>query len=154
MPDLTPRRLFILRALSARVAVITVDNGFATDIGKAVYLGEGVELGDDDPAQVVAVVPGEDSTPFTGENVLVKWPVTIQALVKVSLDDPTAAIEMALGDIKRAVELDDRTLGGLLTRGQRLTRGATRTVFRQPGSTTAGVGITYLAPFLEQWGNP
>jgi hypothetical protein len=48
--------------------------------------------------------------------------------------------------------LEDRTLGQLVP--NRIERGSTRTLPREPGNGVVGAGVTYIATHLERWGNP
>jgi hypothetical protein len=76
----------------------------------------------------------------------------VAALAKADLDDPYLAVEAVLGDIKRAIELEDRSLGGLVD--QRFERGRTRPFEREEGSTAVGVIVPYIVPYYESWGAP
>lgn len=145
----TSRRQLILEALQARVSAILLAGGFATDAGATVFLGETPQLGPDDPFEAIALVPDDDSVQDKGY-LFVQLPVAVQALAKADLDAPWETIEAILGDIKAAVELDDKTLGGLLKAP--MMRGTTRTLAREPGSTTVGAGVTYICSYVEQWG--
>jgi hypothetical protein len=146
------RRQLILEVLRDRVAVITKAAGFDTDAGRTVFVGEAPELGDDDPDEAIALIVGDESPTYQGENLYTEFPINIAALVKADIDQPYLAAEAVLGDIKRAVELEDRSLGGLVK--LRLQRGPTRTMRREPGSATVGIAIEYRAPHVEAWGNP
>lgn len=145
------RRLLILDRLAERASVITRANGFPSDAGAKVYLGAAPELADGDPDEAIALVPRDDSPREQGY----QWttlPVEIQAIAKASIAEPWLAVELLLGAIKVAIELEDRTLGSLL-KGD-MTRGPTRTLEREPGSTTIGLGVTYLCSYVEPWGDP
>lgn len=150
----TTTRLQVLNAIKARLAVITVANGYATDAGQLIALGEVTELGDDDPDAALAIVVGDDAPKpqSTVGTTLAEWPLRIAALAKADLAEPWTTVEQVLGDIKRAFELSDRTLGGLL-KGD-IQRGSTRVIPRDPGSTTIGVAITYVGIVSERWGQP
>src|SRR5574341_1196761 len=125
------RRQQILEAFLTLVQVIRTANGFATDAGLTVFLGETPTLGPDDPDTAIAIVVGEEAPTYQGENVFIALPVGIQALAKPDLDQPWLAAEAVLGDIKKAVELADRTLGGLVRR--HIQRDVTRTMERRTG---------------------
>lgn len=142
----------ILEAFLARLERITQTHEFQTDAGKAVFLGATPTLGPDDPDTAIAIVVREDQPGYQGENVFILLPIDIQALAKADLDNPYLAVEAILADIKRAVELPDRTLGELVKR--QIRRATTRTLERQDGSTVVGVAITYACPYTEVWGNP
>lgn len=83
---------------------------------------------------------------------LIAWPISIQAVAKADLENVWLTIEAVVSDIKKAVELSDRTLGGLVE--QHLQRGSTRTLPREPGTTTIGASVLYVANYSETWGAP
>lgn len=145
------RRQLILAALLTRAGSITVENGYATDAGARVFLGEEVQLGEDDPPSAIALVV-QDSVPTQSTGYIDEpLDVEVQALVRADLEQPHIAAEVLLADIKHAFETGDRTLGSLL-KGE-MTLGPTRVVPRQPGALTVGVGVTYRTRFLRQWGS-
>lgn len=146
------RRQRILEVLSARVQRIERANGFQTDAGKQLFLGEGVELGPDDPADAVAVVVGDEAPQYQGENIFLNLPIAIHALARADIDQSWLVVEAVIADIKAAVETVDRTLGGVVKR--QIQRGSVVTLERQPGSTTVGASVTYICPYLERWGAP
>lgn len=145
-------RELILSAFLVRVGEIRTANGFNTEVGWKVFLGETPVLGPDDPEAALAIVVREDVVPFQGENVLVHLALEFQAIAKADINHAWLMVERVLADIKRAVELPDRTLGKLVPR--RIERGSSRTLPREPGSTVVGAGVTYTAPYVEAWGNP
>lgn len=142
------RRQQILEALMARVQRIERANEFQTDAGQTTFLGEAVELGKDDKPEAIAVVPG-DSRPAPNRMEVI--PVEIIGLAKADLDFPHVAAEAILADIAAAVELDDRTLGGLV---KSMEVGPTRQLQREPGTTTVGISITYELTWVRVWGAP
>lgn len=146
------RRQMLGLAIVERVTAIRQADGFRTDLGATVFWGEGVALGEGDPDIAAAVVFRDDIVTHQMENVLTVLPVEIQVVGKANLDKPWLLIEDALGDVKQAMETTDRTLGGLVPR--QITRGMTRTLAKEPGSTVIGVSITYHCPMLEAWGRP
>jgi hypothetical protein len=149
---MSTRRRLILEAIKTRLEAIRVAAGFETDAGEAVYLNEAPAMGPDDPAVAIAILVGDDQTTWQGLCALLRLPIEIQAIAKADLDSPWLAVEDVLGDIKQAVELDDRTLGGLLA--PYLERGATATLKREPGSEYVGATIVYFAPYKERFGHP
>lgn len=148
------RRRLILEAIVARVQAIQIVDGFETDAGVHVYLGEAPALGPDDEAQAIAVVVGDEEPnwPLHGKANQIRLPISVQAIAKVDLDQPWLAVEALIGDIKRAVELENRTLGGLVD--SPLERGPVLTLPKEPGSTTVGAAVNYRALFKESWGAP
>jgi len=152
------RRLRILNALKSRIEAIEVSNGFNTDAGQRVYLGELPELGPNDPEAVIAIIPREDIVGAALNNIPIQWPIDIVVLVQPDIAAPWIVVENALADIKKAVELEDRTLGDLLIGGRDnpggLVRGTTEVFPRPTGAEVSGASITYMAPFAEAWGFP
>lgn len=140
----------ILEVLRARLQAIATADGFQTDVGDRVFLGEVVSLADADHA--LALVAQEDEVGRIGENVQLVLPVQVQAWALASLDEPWGRVEAMIADIKRAIELPDRTLGGLVP--ARITRRSTRAIERQEGSLVVGATVTYAAPYAEGWGTP
>jgi len=146
------RREHILEELRTRLKVIRTAAGYATDAGETVFMGEAPELGPDDPPQAIAIVVEDETPDHVAENVHSLLPVTIAALAKANLEEPWMTAEAVLADIKRAVELADRTLGGAVR--LRMERGITRTMQREAGSETVGIAIQYRCPIVEKWGDP
>lgn len=146
------RRQQILEALRTRCRAIKKADGFATDAGKVVFLGEAPALGPDDPESAVALVVGDDVVSYQGNDVKlsIHLPVNVVALVKADLEAPWEMVEAVLQDIKTAVELEDRQFGDLLANTMR--RGSTRSLDREPGSMTVGVAVQYDLPYAEPWG--
>lgn len=143
----------IAEVLLTRMQQATVANGFNTDAGEAVVLGEPVSLGDEDPDVVIAMLVGDAEQPrWQGEHIFYVLPYEFQAVAKAGRTDSWRMAEQGLQDIKRAIELSDRRLGNLLTGV--LERGAVSTIARAPGSELVGISITYWAPIQELWGDP
>jgi hypothetical protein len=148
----TTQRRAILAQLLAYAGAITVENGYETDGGLRVYFGESPALGEDDPPTAIALVVLESLPQPRGGFIEEPVDVEVQALARASLDEPYIAAEVVLGDIMRAFEQADRTLGGLV-KGE-MTIGAIRTVPREAGSTTVGVSVVYRLSHLRRWGQP
>jgi hypothetical protein len=139
-----------LAELRTRLQQITVANGFNTDAGDLVFLGERPALGPDDPAAAVAIVVGPDEPTFQGPKIILVLPVQVEAHVREDVADPWLQVEAVIEDIKTAVELD-HDLGG---RVNDLRRGSVTPLDREDGSTTVGAGIEYRLVIAEQWGTP
>lgn len=147
------RRHRALAEIGRRLRLISVSNGFRTDAGAAVFLGEDATLGPDDNAAAIAVAVPQDETIHHGENVGTEVPVEVHAFVKAGIADPLLALERVLGDVKQAIELPDRTLGGaLVTNG--LVRASVRPAEREEGSEYVGAVVTYVMTIVEGWGSP
>lgn len=143
----------LIEALVDRLEAIQVVGGYQTDAGLHVFTHETVELGPDDPNEAIAMVINDDDPRYQAMQIFTKVPIEIQALAKVTTSQQAyMRVEAILADIKRAIEQADRTVGKLVQ--SQLERGVTRTLPREPGSQTVGVGITYICPMTEVWGNP
>lgn len=136
----------ILAAIQARLQAIQIANGFQTDAGSLVFLGESPQLGTDDPIAAVAIVPQDAQF---GANRVETWSIEIQGLTKADLDQPYVAIEAIVADIQKAMELDDRSLGGLV---KYVDGGSIRALPRDPGATTVGAGVFYTFTRIRVWG--
>lgn len=151
------RRQLILESVRERLKAIQPANGYQTDAGLAVYLGERPELGENEPPNAIALEVGEEQSEaqdITGRTLFVRLPLFVSAVTKADLgNDAWTAAEAILADIKKAMEQDDVTLGGLLERSG-LERASIRTSDREPGSLIVGITATYVAPYLEAWGAP
>lgn len=147
------RRRRILEALKVRAEAIH-GPGFETNAGHRVFLGYAPLLGPDDPDQAIAILPGDDEVDHSGARFGIVLPVEVFAIVKASLDEPWKLVEGVIADVKRAIETDDRTLGGLLPHDHALSRGTTRTLEREPGTPFVGAAITYQVLYTEAWGEP
>lgn len=151
-----PTRQQILEAVRTRLLAIRTNNGFRTDGGREVFLNETPMLGPDDPDVAIAIVTDDDEVNWQGEQVVIALPIGIQALAKADMlsGEPWIAVEQVIGDIKQAVELADRTFGGLFPHPHQFDRGQTRTLEREAGSAVVGASITYRALYKEVWGSP
>jgi len=146
------RQTFLEDVFRARLKTIRVTDGFNTDAGETVFLGEVADLGPDDPDTALAIVPGDiEVRRDQARKLFVQLPVEIQLVAKVSLDEPWVRIEQMLADVQKAIEVDDELIHG----GERsLTYGSERVLPREAGMTTTGAGITYLATWARKWGTP
>ncbi len=143
-------RLTIITAVRDRLAGISVEAGYRTDVGARVFVNERPDLGPDDPVNAIAMLIGDFDPTYQGVCVYGPLPIEIQALSRAALDDFYVEAERVLADIVQAIETEDRALGGILT--GRIEGGLVRTVPRDPGMTTAGVSITYVFPYRRAWG--
>lgn len=158
MPEPTLRE-WILDRIETRLRAIEAANGFYTDAGRNIQVGETTSLGLDELPVGLAILVDDDEIEYEGEKVAIVLPIDIQILTRVGRIDGWTDIERALGDVKRAMELntaqhrlsgaDDVGVPPLLRRGQ------TRTLPREDGSIYMGVSIRYLVgPMQEPWGQP
>lgn len=125
---------------------------YETDAGEHVYLNQEIDLGPDDEEVAIAIIVEDDERTYQGEKIFVGLPFEVQCLARADLTDPWACVEAVVGDVKRALEIADRTWGGLVIR--MLERGTTRTLPRKQGTQAVGAGIMYRAAYSEGWGRP
>ena len=149
----------ILEALRARVVLIRKPNGFITNAGNLVLLGEQPALSPNDQDTAIAFIVDQQEFSddvFQGdegpaEDMASPLQVRIVAIVKADLANPLLAMEDVIHDIKKAVELPDRTLGGLVAG---MLRGTTTAQDREEGSEIVGASQAYIFLYTEVWGNP
>jgi hypothetical protein len=148
-------RQAVIAAFVTRVAAIAVANGYQTNAGLTLLVGETPELGPDDPTAAIALMVRDDvptdQSGFDGSGGLTVTvlPIDVQALARADQTQPWLTIEAVIADIRRAIESGDRGLDGLLTTA--LVRGRTRALPRETGATTIGAGVEYRATFAEGW---
>jgi hypothetical protein len=150
--EMPSHRELILRAIGTRLETIRVASGFATDAGLRVFHGP-VRFGPDDPPIAIAVVPGGTTTTSDPRAVkkTVHLPVDIHAMARDDLDHPLLVVESVIADIKTALEVEDRSLGGL---AKDFRAGEVLPLPRAEGSTTIGSRVEYLVLYIELWGDP
>jgi hypothetical protein len=150
------RRELAFDDLLARLATITRANGFTSDAGNYIFMGEAPGWGEDDPSEAIVIDVRDDHPETRGSIVETVVPIAVQAAVPVDLPDPWRTIERLVADIKRAVENDaipgHHALAGSLPNG--LERGTTAPIRRTPGATYVGAEVTYNVTFEEEWGSP
>jgi len=140
-----------LTVLRTRLQGILVTNGYSTDAGALVFMGEHPVLGDSDPDASLAVVVRADRLVYQGEAAHVIVPVAVQVIVKAG-PDAWATQEAAIADVKTAVEQDHDLGKTLIPRG--LERGSTVPMDREAGSQFVGVEVEYTLQYREGWGHP
>jgi hypothetical protein len=151
MPTASRRRQ-LLEAFRARLEAIDGGADFETDAGRRVFVNETPAYGPDDPESAISIAIGDDTPQWQQNKLGQVLPVAVLALARQDLDDPMVTAEKVLADIQRAIELTDRTLGGLVN--PELLVGTTVTAELPEGATTVGVQITYIARYERSWGNP
>lgn len=143
----------VIEAMLDRIAAITTVNGFNTDLGKAVVVGLKIQLGPDDPDAALEVMLGDDQrATWQAGKLFYRLPITFTAIAKAG-PEAWRTTEQVLQDVKRAIELADTRLDGLLDHPG-LERLPARVREREAGATDVGIELTYLAPIQETWGNP
>lgn len=152
------RRKDIVGEILARLQGISVAGGFRTDAGGTVLVNELPEFGEvapggDTPAAVLVIMVGADERTWSGKAFMARLPMAVMGLVdtdRVDTGDAWMLAEDLAADIKQAIETEDRRLGTLLM--EFLERGDTELLAREPGTSTMGVVVNYVAPFKEPWG--
>ena len=180
--SVTSKRLLAIQDLAARLAFITMANGFSSDAGLNIYLGRLPKLGPDDPPAALAVFldadqPPDGGTYTTGGTVRSRVPIVVHALARVaSNQSPLVVFEGLIADIKQAAEIEgndpnhpeslagawvQRYLGVVagsppspVTLAKGFERGETRVHFAEGGSEITGASVEYLMFLEEQWGRP
>lgn len=148
------KRERILAVLIGRLERIERLNGFATDVGLTLYVGELPTLGPDDPDDAVALIVGSEQATWQQGKCFITLPIAVVALAKVGCQDAWRKVEAVIADGKRAMELEDRMLNGLLDQVKPMERGTVEPYPREPGSTTIGSSLGYVIRFTETWGAP
>jgi hypothetical protein len=147
----TTRQAFLESVFLARLQTILQTNGFNTDAGEHVQLGEVIDLGEDDPDAAIAIVPGDAVVRRQGLKVFVALPVEIQVVVRVDVTGSWVKVEEMLADVQKAIEVNDELIHG----GERSLEYVTERVLpREAGMTTTGAGITYVCSWARKWGTP
>lgn len=139
----------ILEAFGALLQAIDVNNGFQSNAGRVVYLGEAPGLGEPTDPEVALAIVVYDTVPQP--NRFEVLPLEVLGVAKADLEAPYLAAETVLADVCQAIEGADLTLGGLI---KRMDVGVTRALPREDGSTTVGFGQTYLLTRVREWGKP
>lgn len=149
---MSARRKLIIEALANRAAQIRVANGFNTDAGLTLFLGTSPSLGPDDPETAISLLVGRTRTTVDIESLkTITLPVMFDALAREDLANPLLAAESVIGDLKRAIETTDLTLGGL---AEHLDPGEVESIPREDGTLSIGLRLEYLVRYTEAWGNP
>lgn len=140
-------------AMIARAQSITKFGGFNTDAGKTMVIGERRQIGEADPDSVLALfVDDDERVTWQAGKVFYRIPYRFKVITRSGPESwrSTARLEQ---DVKRAIELEDTLLAGLLEHPG-IERGPVKRLEREAGATDVGVEITYFAPIQESWGNP
>jgi hypothetical protein len=148
------KREAVIGAMLERLAAITKANGFATDAGATLHVNEHLGEGPDDPASGLMVLIGDEGQNWQqpGLACIVQLPITVAAITKTALTESWKLTEALIGDVQRAMELEDRHLNKLLC--QELIVGPVRAYQRDAGSDEVGSTVTYVATFKRGWGTP
>ncbi len=149
-----PKLTRIMDEIVARVQTITVANGYTSDIGERVFVDNRNPQDTEVPCAMVSF------TQRTGESTVscaAKTTMTITVTGYLVLDDAIGyqiAFDL-LGDIQRAVETDDNTIGNLLMGAEYgLTFASEGVGFPDAGGNVIAATTTYNAPSMRLYGDP
>lgn len=145
----------ILDIVEARLQAIQTANGYHSDAGLTVAIGEIPVIGPSDPATQLAVLVGDDEVVSELEKITITLPIDVAVVTRIDTDGAWRTVERVLGDVKQAMETDTagHRIDGLTS--PRLRRGPTRTLPREDGSVVTGVVVRYLVEsYVEAWGLP
>jgi len=154
------KRQRILEDVLRRLAFITEANGYSSDLGESVLMGEDPKLGPDDPAAIVVEVAPDQGT-MSGPRILAAIPIQVQAIVLASAyESPMLAAEAIIRDIVVALEIDkgeakanlSHALDGTSAKG--FVYSGTGWLTRQAGSEFVGAFVSYVANMERLWGDP
>lgn len=150
------RRRQIIETLLTRLQAIDGSGGFETDAGRRVAMNARPRWGPDDEDTAITLMVNDDAPGWQQNKVLINLPFVILALAREDRDRPWMVVEQVLADIKRAIELEDRSLGGLVSGAPtaEFFRGVTQLAELEEGANTVAVQITYVVPYEESWGRP
>ena len=149
-----PKLTRILDEVVRRVETITVANGFASDIGLRVFVDS---RNPQDTEVPCAMVSFEQRTAESFISCSAKAAMTVTVTGYAAVD---AAIGYqvafdVLGDIQRAVETDDTTLGGLLSGADYgLSWESDAVGFPDAGGNVIAGTVNYNAPHMRKAGDP
>jgi hypothetical protein len=87
------QRQLILAELADRLAGITQSEGYNTDAGLNIVVGETPELTKDDPPDALAIIIGDDVKTKDGQRVFLVLPIEFQAVVRVDVANAWLRVE-------------------------------------------------------------
>jgi len=144
--------LRILQAVKGRLQAVNQAGGYVTDIGNDVRLTRAQPADIEAPC---ALVFRNDRTVVETSHAASRcdFTITVEAYAEIVGDEMEAG-EALIADIQQAVELEDETLGGLLTQQYGLTFQSDEIFFPETGANVVGAAVTYSAPHIRKHGNP
>ena len=105
----------VANAIVARLATISIANGFETDIGLKIQRGRRKLPGDEEPPCIQFVEGSDDVEDTAGRQsmalVKVEQPYIIDAFDRCDADNPNVQAHKMIRDIKKVLFADGRTLG-------------------------------------------
>lgn len=145
-----PAALQMLEIVVSRLQAIQTADGFHTDIGSNVLLGVPTVAEGEFGIRVFAT--DEEAGPGTHPRLGLALTVNVQAQIPIAdVPDFGELPELVIADIQKAVELEDRSLGGLAPNGL-VYFGRKIAYPREIPSVVAAV--LYLARYQRRYGSP
>lgn len=144
----------IAAAITARLAQISIANGYHTDIGLRVFRGKR-DLDEPDAPCCVLVESDDSVAPASASRntkVIITADYAIEALLACDPDHPNDAAHLAITDLKRALFNGDPSYGKLINKGLAYTGRVIEP--RESGSGLVGVQVKVQAEFVEELMNP
>jgi hypothetical protein len=142
--------------IAERLALINVDDGYATDIGTTVFKGK-LKL---EESELPAVVLIEDDTRVEETSVSrqSEKSKTVQRYLLIGHDvcdpdDPNAKAYLMLADLKRTIFSGDRTFGEIVRPNDLIYVGR-RIATRENGSNVVSAAIMIDCKFVEDLTDP
>ncbi|RLA21065.1 MAG: hypothetical protein DRQ61_09050 [Gammaproteobacteria bacterium] len=145
-----PKALLILKEIQARLQVIDGSGLYFTRIGRTVIRGQRRFSENELPASACFMAPRSLESE-SGERAKMAASVVIEAHHATGTHPEDTALQM-LADIQRAVELDDETLGRLLT--GRLAWAGDQVSYPEEAGGFVSVQAVYLIPHIRHYGDP
>lgn len=140
----------IAAAISARLATITVANGYSTDIGLTVFRGR--RKLDESHIPCAVLVEGDDRIDAAKrDEVKTVQQYFIEGHAECDPDNPNDTAHLILADIKRAVFGGDTTFGNTV---RNLNYAGRSIQPREDGLAIVSASIEIGAEFVEQLSNP
>lgn len=137
-------------AIKTRLQAILVAGGFNTNAGAQVYVGRRSFDENDTLPAVTVFDNGEQSEEIGSKRVRNELVVSVEGFAAPSGDSLTATSDL-VGDIKKAVLLDDVSLGGL---AQYLGYRGYSAQPPRDGGTISSVLVNFSVVYDERYGDP
>lgn len=150
-----PKLQRILVAISDRLSQINTGDGYYTNAGQQVVRGQH-SLDHTCLPGVSISLETRASRDALKRNAIVDATVVVEALAEIKAEPAEDVAVYMAADIQRALESDDRTLGGLLVADSAggLTWQTDEIIYPEASETQVGVRVTYAIPHIRRPGDP
>lgn len=155
MTDTSPKLMRILQAVSNRLTQIRMASGYYTDAGQQVVRGQYTLDHTQLPGCAVYLASRSPvGTPRGASNCDAE--LVIEVIATFGDEHPEDLATMLAGDVQRAIESTDRTLGGLLSASENggITWQGEEIYYPENSDKQVGVRVTYAAPHIRHSGDP